>query len=284
MLVFVHMHKTAGTTVSHILRSNYGLDHCQVEPWHNRWHGEPFSAYDLHRVRRLYPNLKSITGHRVMAYPDLQDNGAEFKYFTLMRDPVKLCASRFQYKVNVSKKKNLDFEEWIQQDWPRDHQTKWIAGVADVDKAIRILHEKKILVGLTERFDESMVMLKGLLANDLDISYRRVNVARDKSLARSLLANERTAEMLIEAQKADMELYHYVKHEYYPAQQREYGPSLEADVARYQQTRRNSFNYLNLTLCRLKHYVLYKPFLYLNRKGVSVAWLDKGASVPAGID
>ena len=65
MLVFVHMHKTAGTTVSHILRSNYGLDHCQVEPWHARWTGPPFSGQDLQRLRRFYPNLRSIAGHRV---------------------------------------------------------------------------------------------------------------------------------------------------------------------------------------------------------------------------
>mgnify|MGYP001496175526 CR=1 FL=1 len=284
MLVFVHMHKTAGTTVSHILRSTYGLDHCQVEPWHDRWQGEPFSAHDLRRVRRLYPNLKSIAGHRVMAYPNLQERDTQLKYFTLMRDPIKLCASRFQYKVNVSNKENLDFEEWIQRDWPRDHQTKWIAGVADVDKAIRILHEKNIFVGLTERFDESMVLLKGLLADDLDISYRRVNVARDKTLAQSLLANERTREMLIESQKADMELYQYVRDEYYPALRREYGPSLEADVTHYQHTRRNTFNYTNLTLCRLKHYMLYKPLLYLNRKGIRFAWLDRESSVPVSMN
>lgn len=270
MLVFVHMHKTAGTTVSHILRSTFGLDHCQVEPWHARWTGEAFSAHDLQRVRQFYPHLKSIAGHRVKAYPDLQESGTQLRYFTLMRHPVKLCASRFQYKVNVSRKKNLDFEEWIQRDWPRDHQTKWIAGAADVHEAIRILHEKNIFVGLTERFDESMLLLKALLANGLDISYRRVNVARDKSLAKGLLADERTRQMLVEAQQADLELYNYVKHEYYPAFQREYGPSLEADVAHYQQTRRNTFNYTNLTLCRLKHYLLYKPLLYLDRQGVGV--------------
>lgn len=270
MLVFVHMHKTGGTTVTHILRSTYGLRHCQVEPWHNRWQGAPFSAQDLQRLRRIYPNLKSIAGHRVMAYPDLGANGEEFKYFTLMRDPIKLCASRFQYKVNVAKKENLDFEEWIQRDWPRNHQTKWIAGEADVDKAIRIIQDKKIFVGLTERFDESMVLLKALLANDLNISYKRVNVARDKTLAQSLLETENTRQMLIEAQQADLELFEYVRQELYPTFQREYGPSLEADVADYQQKQSNNFNNLNLALARVKHYSLYNPLLNLHRRGVTI--------------
>ena len=270
MLVFVHMHKTGGTTVSHILRSSFGVRHCQVEPRHARWSGPHFSADDLQLVRKLYPNLKSIAGHRVAAYVDLQPKDTELKYFTFMRDPIKLCASRFQYKVNVSGKQGLDFEEWIQRDWPRNHQTKWIAGVDDVTEAIRIIKEKNIFVGLTDRFDESMVMLKAFLANDLNISYRRVNVARDKSLAKSLLTNERTRQMLIDAQRADLELYEFVTRELYPSFQREYGPSLEADVAHYQQSQSNGFNYVNLTLCRLKHYMFYNPLLNLNRKGVRV--------------
>jgi hypothetical protein len=270
MLVFVHMHKTGGTTVSHILRSSFGLHHCQVEPWQARWKGPYFSDADLQRVRRLYPNLKSIAGHRVSAFNDLHANGTEFKYFTLIRDPVKLCASRFQFKVQISEKKNLEFEQWIQQDWPRNHQTKMIAGETDVSEAIRIIKKKNIFVGMTERFDESMVMLKALVANELNISYRPVNVAPKNSIKKSLLSNERTRQMLIEAQQADLELYNYVKHELYPTFQREYGPSLEAEVVEYQRTRSNNFNNLNLTLCRMKHYLIYKPLLYLYRKGVRI--------------
>lgn len=255
------MHKTGGNTVSHILRSSYGLRHCQIEPWT----GPPFSPEDLQVVRKLYPGLKSIAGHRITAHVDLPENGTEYQYFTLMRNPLKLCASRFQFKVQVSGKKDLVFEDWIQQDWPRNHQTKWIAGEVDVDKAIRIIREKNIFVGLTERFDESMVLLKGLLAGDLNISYRRVNVAAKNTIKNHLLETPRTRQMLVEAQAADLELYQYVSQEIYPNLQREYGPSLEADVAKYRQVRNNTFNYWNLTLCRLKHYMLYKPFLNIFR-------------------
>lgn len=279
MFVFVHMHKTGGTTLSHILRSSYGLRHCQVEPWHARWTGPHFSARDLQRLRRFYPNLKSIAGHRVSGYVDLPENGTQFKYFTFMRDPLKLCASRFQYKVNVSRKKDLDFEEWIQRDWPRNHQTKWIAGVEDANEAIRIIRDKNIFVGLTGRFDESLVMLKALMINDLNISYKRVNVARNKTLATSLLTTESTRQMLIEAQKEDLKVYDFVTQELYPTYQREYGPTLEADVAHYQQSQSNNFNYWNLTLCRLKHYIFYNPLLYLYRRGVKFDWVNDETSV-----
>lgn len=269
MLVFIHINKTAGRTVRYILRSSFGPRHCEVEPWHAPGTGPPFSTQDLQLLRKLYPNLESIAGHRVTGYGDLRENGTEFRYFTFMRDPLKTCASRFQYNVQYRGKKDLVFQEWIQNDWTRNSQTKKIAGTADVDEAIRIIRDKNVFVGLVERFDESMVMLKALMANDLDIAYRRVNVARDNSIKERLLSAESTRQMLIEANEADLELYDFVTRELYPGFQAEYGPSLEADVARYLQTQRGSFNSWNLALSRLKQYLFYKPILYLYRRGLA---------------
>jgi len=270
MLVFIHINKTAGSTVRYILRSTFGINHCEVEPWHAQWTDPPFSTQDLQRLRKLYPHLESIGGHRVTGYVDLQENGAQLKYFTFMRDPLKTCASRFQYNIQYRKKKNLVFEEWIQKEWTRNHQTKMIAGVPDVNKAIRIIQDKNIFVGLTERFDESMVLLKALVADNLNISYKPVNVARKNALAERLLSTESTRQMLIEANQADLELYNFIKKELYPAFQREYGPNLERDVVDYQQGRENNFHSRNITLSRLKQYLIYKPMLYLHRRGVTV--------------
>lgn len=270
MLVFIHCNKTGGTTLTHMLRSNFGLRHCQVEPWHASWTGDPFSASDLQRLRRYYPSLKSIAGHRITGHVDLEDNGAKFKYFTLMRNPLKLCASRFQYRVQKTGRKHLVFEEWIQQDFTHNHQTKWMAGVEDAAEAIRIIKEKNIFVGLTERFDESMVLLKSLVANELNISYKRVNVAPKNEIKDRLLSTDSTRQMLVESQLADLELYNYVEQELFPTYQREYGASLEADVASYKQTQSHGFNQRNLQLSRMKQYMLYKPLLYLYRRGVAV--------------
>lgn len=267
VLVFIHINKTAGTTVNYILRSTFGVRHCQVEPWHAPWTGAPFSADDLQRLRKLYPNLKSISGHRVTGYVDLQanDSDMELEYFTFMRDPLKTCASRFQYNVQYRRKKHLVFEEWIQKDWTRNLQTKRIAGVDDASEAIRIIREKDIFIGLTERFDEAVVLLKFMKANDLNISYKPVNVARDNTLAQNLLSRESTRQMIIEANQADLELYKFVKEDLYPSFRTQYGPSLEDDVAVYQRSRENNFNYWNLTLSRVKQYSIYKPSLYLHR-------------------
>lgn len=269
MLVFIHINKTAGSTVRYILRSTFGVNHCEVEPWHAPWIDPPFLTQDLQRLRKLYPHLESIAGHRVTGYVDLSESGTDFKYFSFMRDPLKTCASRFQYNIQYRKKKNLVFEEWIQKDWTRDHQTKMLAGAPDVKKAIQIIKDKKIFVGLTERFDESMLLLKALLVNNLNISYQPVNVARKNALAERLLSTESTRRMLVEANQADLELYDFVKKELFPSFQREYGPRLVTDLAAYQNNRDKNFNTWNITLSRMKQYLIYKPLLYLHRKGIA---------------
>jgi hypothetical protein len=115
-----------------------------------------------------------------------------------------------------------------------------------------------------------MVLLKALVAENLNISYKPVNVARKNALAERLLSTESTRQMLIEANQADSELYNFIKKELYPAFQREYGSNLERDLVDYQQNRDNNFQSGNITLSRLKQYLIYKPMLYLHRRGVTV--------------
>jgi len=265
MLVFIHINKTAGSTVRYILRSSYGLRHCDVEPWHSARDDPPFSTSDLRRLRRLYPELASIAGHRLTGYVDLREQGTDFAYFTILRDPLKLCASRFQYHIDHRKKKHLVFEEWIQRDWLRNAQTQRIAGTQDVDDAIRMIGARGMFVGLTERFDESLVMLKALRARDLNIAYSPVNVARRDSIASRLLADSRTRQALVDANRSDLALYEYVTRELYPGFEREYGAGLQEAVSEHRSTAQQTFNRRNLTLSRMKRHALYRPMLRLYR-------------------
>ena len=273
MLVFIHINKTAGSTVRYILRSSYGSRHCDVEPWSAAWDEAPFSMEDLRRLRRIYRDLASIAGHRVTGYADLEEDGGALDYFTFLRDPLRMCASRFQYHVDHRKKTGIDFDEWIQRDWLRDAQTKRIAGTANAGDAIEIIRRKKVFVGLTERFDESLVLLKALRAPDLDISYTRVNVARRNSLAEELLSNPETRQALIDANQADLELYRFVQDELFPAAEREYGPSLPESAAGLARASGRAWSRRNLAACRLKQTLVYKPALRLYR------WRKSGSAL-----
>lgn len=263
LLVFVHIEKTGGRTVRYILRSSYGSRHCEVEP-DGLWDDLPFSTSDLRRLRRVYPRLVSVAGHRVTGYVDLEEQGTDFKYFTFLRDPLKMAASRYQFHVD-RKKKNLSFEEWLQKDAVRNAQAKRIAGTPSANDAIRMIDRKEMFVGLSERFDESLVLLRALRARDLNIGYTSVNVARGNNLAHDLLADQRTREALVEANRADLELYNYVRDEIYPAFRQEYGSSLDDAVGELQNGGHSHFNKRNLTVSRLKQYAVYKPLVGLYR-------------------
>jgi hypothetical protein len=264
MLVFIHLNKTGGRTVRYVLRSSYGTRHCEVEP-DGLWQARPFATPDLQWIRKFYPELASIAGHRITGYTDLHEPETEFKYFTLLRDPLNVCASRWQHHVDRKKGKRT-FEQWIEGERATNPQTRQIAGSASAEDAIRIIETKGIFVGLMERFDESLVLLKALRAGDLDIAYAPVNVARQRTIAEELLADHRKRQTIIAANKADFELYEYAKSHLYPALQREYGGSLNHAVAEYRGRAGDGFNQRNLAASRLKQYAVYRPLTRLRAR------------------
>lgn len=265
LLVFVHINKTAGTTLRQILRSSYGARHCDVEPWHGPWEDPPFSSSDLRRVRRISPRLASIAGHRVTGYTELEEPGTRMRYLTFLREPISMCASRFQYQLDYRKKERV-FEDWIRNDWVRDAQTQRIGGTTSAADAIATIEKREMFVGLTEAFDESMVLLRALVAPDLDIRYERANVAKSSRIAKDLLSDPVTRRMIEEANQADLELYDHVVREVYPRFQREYGEGLEdavTDFARGPQ----GFRRRRLAAYGVKQRLVHRPALRLYRSG-----------------
>ena len=257
VLLFIHMNKVGGRSVRYILRSSYGARHCELEP-DGFWAAPAFSSADLRWLRKLYPRLASVAGHRVSGYVDLGDSALELRYFTFLRDPVKLCASRWQAHVDKKKGKRT-FEQWLEGERARNPQTLQLAGVPDAGEAIRNLELKEVFVGLTENFDESLVLLKALRASDLDIAYERVNVAKRTVVAEELLADPKRRQAIVEANQADLELFEYARHEVFPRQQREFGPTLGSAVEAFLLEKQRGFNRRRITVSRAKQYGLYKP-------------------------
>lgn len=297
MLAFVHIHKTGGTTLQWIMRSSFGPRYCEVEPLkiaapyvQTPWMA-PATAADLAYLEQLYPNLESIGGHHVQPHTDLHGRYPNMRYFTFMRDPYKMRASMYQHGVEALGEANCVFEEWLEEEQSRNRQTKMIAGTADVNKAIAIIQQKGIFVGLTDRFNESLLLLKSLFANNLNIAYRRMNVATGETAAKRVLSSPETRAMLAKGNEADLELYNYVQRKLYADWQREYGHGLADALAQFEATldhqpqpkttlsfmskprlfklwllwNAEPFNGRNVTLALAKKYLFYRPKLQLNR-------------------
>lgn len=267
MLAFVHIEKCAGQTVHWILRSSYGIHHCDVLPWQGYNAMAPldgFTATDLQRLRHVYPRLKSIAGHKVRTYTDLHRAQPDVRYFALIREPLRRQASHFQF-LKERRQLTISFEEWVQtNDWGANWQTRMLTGTDDVNEAVRILEKKQVLVGLVEHFDEWLLLVKGLQAPDLNIAYERKNVASDKTLANQLLTDKHSRAILEEQNQADLALYHYVKNELYPAWQQAYGPRLAEDLRQFQ-SNRGQFNKQRVLQSRLYRNLIYMQALRWHR-------------------
>jgi hypothetical protein len=234
MLAFVHIEKCAGSTMSEILRRSFGLRHIDVYPFQKGIF--TYRAEDHRILRRFVPWLSSIAGHTVRPSSDLDQVVPGIRYYTLLREPLARCASHFQYE-KANYRDNIRFEDWMVHPVFRNFQTQKIAGGEDLDKAIRIVDQELLFTGVMDRFDESMVILQRLLGDaGLDIRYVKRNVASDNRV-KSELMSDPSKRKLLEANNAlDVELYRYVKETVYPRYQQAYGPTLEADVAAFQQS------------------------------------------------
>ena len=263
MLAFAHIQKTAGITVNRILRRSFGVHHCDVQPWHPRtaYYETTYSAKDHQKLVRLYPRLESIAGHRVKPHSDLKSVCPNIRYLTFLREPRARMASHYQYRVQRAGY-TQPFEEWLKEEHYHNLQTKHIAGSDDLDLAMRILREECFFVGLIEHFDESLVMLRGKVADPrFDIRYVRENVAPDSSIRERLVNDPASRALMEEANNADLQLYEYVVKELYPAQKREFGATLASEVESFKSTNRLPPLNVNSMLNLVKRNCIYKPML-----------------------
>ncbi len=132
MYAFVHIEKTAGTTLNAILRRSFGIRHCDIrlplfKRRYDRYDHRAFvEAADLRRVRRLYRSLRGISGHNVKPYADLHAECPEIQFITMLRDPVARFHSHFLNRAPGCTREA--FNEWMSAKWVHNWQTKMIAG------------------------------------------------------------------------------------------------------------------------------------------------------------
>jgi hypothetical protein len=268
VLGFVHIEKTAGMSVHRIFQRSFGGRYCIVERW--RLSDDWFSAADYRKLRLFYPRLEALGGHWIKPYGDLREAIPDLRYFTFLREPLARCASHYQHQT-VGMGRSVPFEEWIAQDEYRNYQVRKLVGGENADAALRVLREEFLCVGLAERFDESMVLLRHACGGRLDIRHRPENVAGDPSLKDRLLADPGTRALLEEGNRADLELYQRVRDGLYPEQRKACGAGLEAEVERFLEANHayqasGAGPTLRLRLAQARRGLVYKPAVQIHRR------------------
>lgn len=219
MIALIHIKKTAGKTLKHILRCEYGSGHCDVKRW--RPTDECFSGDDLVRLQRLFPHLKSIAGHSIRSTSDMQAAVPTLRYYTFLRDPIKRCISQYQYSVHQGRCAPDSFEYWIEEPRYRNVLTQSLAGCQDSDAAIDQIAQHIAFVGLMERFDESLGLMQPILGLPrFTPLQRRVNAASDHTIRDAILADDKAMMAVRRANAEDIRVFDYVQREVFPRQQK----------------------------------------------------------------
>jgi hypothetical protein len=269
LLAFIHVAKTGGQTIETMLANSFGASFSSAPVREQSLNASEhddgfvvpkFSANDLRHLQHWCPWIKCIGGHPVTLWSDF-DEVTPTTWFSMIREPLARGASHFQYNLNDDSVPPREWEQWVR--WPvhHNHQVKMFSPDCCAEDAIRRIVEKNVFVGLTERFDESLVILSKLVAPGLNISYRRTNTASDNTRAREVLADPQMTEQLKAMYREELPLYEFISQQWYPKFQKEYGPTLVADVEQFRKNRESGFNQWNYWMSRLNHHLVLKASL-----------------------
>jgi hypothetical protein len=273
---FVHIDKTGGRTVRAVLRRSFGAGHCDIRTPYGRRVGDSLdrsvyvTAADLRRVRWIYRDLRSIGGHNVRPCSDLHEACPEIRYLTFLRDPVGRYLSHFKNRSATYDR--ADFEQWAAREPLHNYQTRMLAGEPNLARALDILSSRIGFVGISESFDESLLLL-GQWVDDpaYDPAYRPVNRLADKSRPRdevrqstdlSYLESPAIRARLQEINALDQQLYEQAV-KMFERQRAAYRGDLAADVARLRERNQGVQPARDPLRARLLRNYLYKPALLL---------------------
>ena len=231
LLAFVHIEKAAGTTLIHLLRSNFFMKYCDVKPLSST-SNRVVTSDDMKKVLCLNPALRCIGGHAVKPFSDLRKVFPQVRYFTLLRDPIRRYLSLYQYWLERLGKK-LSFQSFLDVEGLFNFQTKKIAGTDNLHLAKKTLSKDFFLVGIVESFDEFLILFRNKLKPfEFSPYYEVKNVGNNKSPIRKSLPEifVKYKDEIIKRNQLDIELYDYVKTVLLPREKVIYGPNFDGDL------------------------------------------------------
>ncbi len=227
-IIFLYIPKTAGTTLHRIIERQYAPE--DIISFGPDAHQSIADFKALSLERRV--QIRMLKGHMAFGlhryFPADRHRPV---YFTLMRDPIERVISHYyhvlrdptHYLYPYTEEGQLGIADFLKSKVPvmlNNGQTRLLSGRWEdvpfgecdaemLEIAKRNLHEHFILVGLTERFDETLCLLRSLLGWRNDISYVPRNVG-DNRPQRDRMSPE-TLDAISETNQLDIALYAYAE-------------------------------------------------------------------------
>lgn len=218
ILLFLHLPKTAGTTMNSILDSQY------TKKQRIRYYTEEYSDFlnGLNSKVRQMPNLKCIMGHFRFGIHEIIEKPST--YITMLRHPIDRVISTFYFirsnphhpfyrEANNMNLKDFVLSTDIEADFlVNNMQTSFLSGGYYPPKKdhLEIAKENLVkyfeVVGITERFNESIFLMKKALGWK-KIVYKSKNITRNRPRIDELSAE--ILEIIKQKNQLDIELYNF---------------------------------------------------------------------------
>lgn len=251
ILVFSHMMKTAGTSLSKQLIAYFGRK-MHIVPGGLDLGQDDYGSQELEEdLRKLGYKVRLIAGHPLRPYVDYGQWESHMRWFTFFREPTSRYVSHYFHDYARSdgfsyachkRMRNDSIVEWEKFAKASNYQTKFIAGENSYDKAVEILETKFNWIGLTEDYDKSLRSFKSFF--DLDGFSSDSKVANSGLSQRAVKARvfEKYGDFITEMNVTDTRLYDYIR--------KTIGPKLGASeminegITRSQSKLKSNFNTL----------------------------------------
>ncbi|KML36101.1 sulfotransferase family 2 domain-containing protein [Cytobacillus firmus] len=190
ILLYLHIPKTAGTTINSILQKQY----TEAEKL-NYFSGSYEDFLDVLKENvQTNPKLKCVMGHYKFGIHDYIPE--DCTYITLLRNPIERVLSTFyfirrdRYHPFHKAAKKMSLKEFVLSEeigakyLVFNTQTTFLSnqfppGPNSLEMAKRNIENHFNLVGITERFDESLFLMKREFGWE-DINYMPRNVTRNR--------------------------------------------------------------------------------------------------------
>lgn len=214
-VIFLHIPKTAGTTLNRLIEWEYPLLQIySVDPVFFTWSSKHLHSLPPERLGRY----RMFKGHMLFGLHKVLPQPAT--YITVLRDPIDRVLSAYYfmrgYKLHPLywkfRRENWTLEDFIRRSPRTDVQCKIIAGAeyeapctAEIcAEAMNNIERHFSVVGLSERFEESLALMKLRFGWELG-TYSSFNVTRSRPKKRDL--PQSTLDLISEKNQYDLALY-----------------------------------------------------------------------------
>ncbi|NJP04817.1 MAG: sulfotransferase family 2 domain-containing protein [Chloroflexaceae bacterium] len=256
MIIFIHVPKTAGTTMASIIRQNYPPEHrLRVAYYHAQApNTKAETILNRHDFEQLSSDqkqpLRIILSDMPFGMHKMLPQGAKARYLTSLRHPVDRIISYYYYirsrpeseAYQEMTAQNASLEDVTEALDFQNSQTRKLLGIEkiagkdrpvtldDIDQVKQNLADYFLFAGVSKRFDESLVLMKQTLGWP-NIFYTRRNVTRKRPTVTQIA--EETRQKIAAANAIDMQLYDYVS-DHFDALVRQQGEPFQHKVRQFQ--------------------------------------------------